>query len=64
MHRNNGTAIRYFAALMVVIQHAWMVTGREDPLGRYTNWGIGHARVLMFFALSGSKPNSERYAKA
>jgi peptidoglycan/LPS O-acetylase OafA/YrhL len=53
-HGNNGTLVRYVAAMFVVVQHAYLLAGEPDPV-----FGTGHFRhignigVLMFFALSG-----------
>lgn len=54
MHKNNGTLVRLVASILVLTQHAWMLTGRADPAGStgYLPW-IGQIGVLMFFSLSG-----------
>lgn len=55
-HDNNFTLLRFIAASMVIIAHAYdleNVAGLADPLYRLTGRSLGWAGVAIFFAMSG-----------
>ncbi|MCI4680442.1 acyltransferase family protein [Rhodoblastus acidophilus] len=54
MFRNNGTIVRYIAAYLVIIQHAYMLAREHDPFTLFRfHWWTGQTGVLIFFAFSG-----------
>lgn len=70
--RNNFDFLRMFAALLVLVSHAWPLTGRHDaePLaGVIPFLSLGGVGVAVFFAISGylvfssydRDPNFERF---
>jgi len=52
-HSNNFTALRFIAASLVIITHAYAVSDSAEAFGTITNISIGWSAVVMFFAISG-----------
>lgn len=74
-HDNNFTFLRFAAASMVIVAHAYDlqgVPGLEDPLRRLTGHSMGWAGVSVFFVMSGylimkslaRTPNLIQFARA
>jgi peptidoglycan/LPS O-acetylase OafA/YrhL len=51
-HRNNFDALRLLAALLVMVSHAFALTGRAQPQG-LPGTTLGTTAVYVFFAISG-----------
>lgn len=51
--RNNFDVLRLAAATMVLVSHAWALSGYREPAFPGTHDTLGFVGVLIFFALSG-----------
>src|SRR5207244_2150025 len=52
-HHNNYDVLRLFAAVLVLVSHAFALLGRAEPALPLTHDTLGFDGVLIFFAMSG-----------
>jgi len=52
-HDNNYDVLRLFAAVLVLVSHAFALLGRAEPAVPFTHDTLGFDGVLIFFAMSG-----------
>ncbi len=51
---NNFNLLRFLAAALVLVSHAWPLSGAtNEPLARLSGFSMGHLAVDIFFAVSG-----------